>query len=97
MVRSLSHTSPLIETLVEDFQFNELCKGFDIKKSYANAVMNMEYNYPRYSICDSLEKYLGEDIEIGEYVLDDCVIEETISFASCWTTTILINPKSCLL
>lgn len=70
------HTSPLIETLVEDFQFNENCKGFDIKKSYANAMINMDCDYPIFSICDSFEKYTGQDIEIGEYVLDECVIEQ---------------------
>ncbi len=69
------HTSPLIETLVPEFPFDQYCKGFDIKKSYANAMINMNCDYPIFSICDSFEKYNGEAIQIGEYVLDECEIE----------------------
>jgi hypothetical protein len=37
----------------------------------------MEYDYPVFSICDGpICKYNGEDIEIGEYIIDDIIIEQ---------------------
>lgn len=68
------HTKPLIKTLC-DVPFDENCVGYDIKKSYANAMMNMKDDYPVYSICDQFVEYKGEEIDIGEYVVDDILIQ----------------------
>jgi len=68
------NTVPLIKTNFENYKYNSFCKGFDISKSYATAVMNMSENYPVFSICDSFVKYNGEDIIIGEYLVDEFAI-----------------------
>lgn len=68
------HTSPLINTLV-DIPYDDACYGFDCKKSYPNAMINMTDDYPVFSICDQFTKYENDDITVGEYVIDDIVIE----------------------
>ena len=68
------HTSPLINTLV-DIPYDDACYGFDCKKSYPNAMINMADDYPVFSICDQFIKYNNEAITIGEYVIDDIIIE----------------------
>lgn len=70
------HTKALMETLVKGHKFNENCKGFDIKKSYPTAVMNMSGDYPIFSITDSFVPYRNEDIVIGEYLIEEVVIEQ---------------------
>jgi hypothetical protein len=75
------HTRPAIKTLQENHPYNpETCHGFDIRKSYATAVMTMEDNYPSFSICDAFEEYKGEDIVIGEYLIDDVTIAQLGGF-----------------
>ena len=65
------HTAPLIQTLKPDHIYNKrTCIGADIRKSYSNAVMNMEDNYPVFSICDAFQKYKNGNIQTGEYLCD---------------------------
>lgn len=69
------HTRPLIKTLC-DTTYDNTCFGFDICKSYANAMKNMNFHYPIFSICDRFVKYKGEEVDIGEYIIDDIYIQE---------------------
>jgi hypothetical protein len=50
-------TKPMINTFFEIYPETKTCKGFDIVKSYSNAAINMEYDYPVYNITDILQKY----------------------------------------
>jgi hypothetical protein len=69
------HTSPLIGTLMDIPYDSNSCFGFDCKKSYPNAMINMVDDYPVFSICDQFKKYENDEIVIGEYVIDDITIE----------------------
>ena len=69
-------TKPLINTLIDNYEKTETFKGFDIQKSYSNAVINMKYDYPVYNICDTFQKYNGDDIVCGEYIIDNITIKQ---------------------
>jgi hypothetical protein len=68
-------TTPLIDTLVDMIQ-NKNCKAFDRVGSYPNAVIEMKYNYPVFSICDDFIKYDGGDILCGEYLVESFTIKQ---------------------
>lgn len=73
------HTVPTIATY-KKVEYDSTCYGFDCKKSYPNAMINMEYDYPVFSIYDHFKKYDGEEIVIGEYLINSLVIPKLGNF-----------------
>ena len=69
-------TKALIQTLTKNKRETEDCQGYDICKSYYNAVLNMDTNYNIFSCCDTFVTYEGEDIVNGEYVIDNIIIDK---------------------
>jgi hypothetical protein len=71
------NTTALIDTLFDKHNYNpKTCRGYDIIKSYSNAVINNDYDYPIFTICDSFKEYNNEDIVCGEYLVNAFTIEK---------------------
>ena len=55
-----------------DEKSNELgVECIDVKRSYKNAWLNNEFDYPIYTLADVFEKFDGNGIRCGEYLVDE--------------------------
>lgn len=69
-------TIPLIQTNHKNINVNLYHdQGYDIKRSYTNAILNMKQDYPLFNIMDDFKEYTGEEICLGEYLIDNVIIK----------------------
>ena len=47
---------------------------YDIAKAYPSVLLNNKYDFPIYSIHDTLEEYKGEEFTVAEYFIDHNII-----------------------
>lgn len=64
------NTHPLINTLVDNFYKDKSCFGFDYKKSYSNAIRNMQNDYPIFSIFDEFRPFVKREFTNEEGYLN---------------------------
>lgn len=66
------NTHPLIHTLVDNFvKDDKNCFGIDYKKSYSNAVRNMDCDYPIFAIFDEWVPFKKSNLNTaGEFLVD---------------------------
>lgn len=73
-IYSKFNTTQIVKTY-QNIKKDNNCFGFDVRASYRNAVLNMTENYPIFAITNVFEEYNGEDIVLGEYIVDDIVVK----------------------
>jgi len=75
------NTTQIVKTYIPNITKNENCYGFDVKKSYQTALLEMEFDYCYFDIDCEWEEYKGEDIQCAEYLVDnvECKLTEKIN------------------
>lgn len=64
-------TKPLINTFMAESAYGQIEDrgAYDVVKCYSNGMIDMKYDYPRFTTCDTFVKYNGEEIVVGEYLI----------------------------
>jgi len=73
MIDSCSPTAMQDSFLVEDLEAHAY-ETYDIAKAYPSILINNKYDFPIYSIHDTLEEYKGEEFTVAEYFIDKNII-----------------------